>query len=191
MSITTAPPAAVAGRTLAGYNPFRLGLRNATPGQKGHTMKTFLNHKFSFAVAMLLAGMGCTTDMSSLSPEARTAIETRFPDGKVHEVERELSGLYEVELEQADKSFEVKLHNDGTILEIETEIPASDLPKPVADAVAAKGGQIVEAEKVECLAKPTLGGVEKLDKPEIYYEVEYLLNGFEHEIKVNPDGSAR
>jgi len=144
-------------------------------------------------MVILQAVAGCTMDMSSITPEARTAIESRFPDAKVQEVQAKLGGLYEIEMLDGKRSLEVKLHQDGTIIEIETSIDASDLPKPVADTAAEKSGgrELKEIEKVELLARQTLGGIEKLEKPENFYEIEWLVAGFEHEIKVNPDGTIR
>ncbi|UCD30124.1 MAG: PepSY-like domain-containing protein [Planctomycetota bacterium] len=146
-----------------------------------------------FALAFLLAGVGCTMDMSSITPEARTAIETKFPKADVREVQARLGGLYEIELLQDKESLEVKLHQDGTIIEIETIIDASDLPEPVMNTVTekTKGKELKEVEKVQLLARQTLGGLQKLEKPEVFYEIEWLEFGFEQEINVNPDGSIR
>jgi hypothetical protein len=134
------------------------------------------------ALVLALLGTGCTMDMASISPEARTAVETRFPDAEVQEVEAEGSEMYEIELTDCGASREVKVHKDGTIVEIETEIDAAELPKPVAEIVAEKSGgrPLTEVQKVEVLADS-----------EIYYEIEWKTGLGEQEIEVNPDGTLR
>ena len=145
------------------------------------------------ALALLASGAGCTMTMSDVTPEARSAIEARFPEATVQKVEGKLGNLYEITLQQGEAVADVKLHQDGTIIEVETVIDASDLPKLVADTVAQRtqGRELSKVEKVEQLAKQTLGGVEKLDEPELYYEVKWIAGGFKHELEVNPDGSVR
>jgi hypothetical protein len=147
------------------------------------------------AIALVALAMlsGCATDMNSISPEARAAVETGFPDATVQTVQSKFGGLYEIELMDGETSREIKLHQDGTIIEIETPIAAADLPEPVAAAAAERSGgqELKEVEKVELLARQTLGGVEKLEEPEIFYEIEWLAAGFKREITVNPDGTLR
>jgi hypothetical protein len=131
--------------------------------------------------------------MSDVTPEARSAIEARFPEATVQKVEGKLGNTYEITLQQGEAVADVKLHQDGTIIEVETVIDASDLPKPVADTVAQKAQdcELTKVEKVEELAKQTLGGVEKLAEPELYYEVKWIAGGLERELEVNADGSVR
>ncbi len=142
---------------------------------------------------VFLAGVSCTMDMSRVSPAVRATVEKEFPDAIVQEVELEFGNVYEIELTQGEESAELKVHQDGTILEIETVIDPTELPKPVAATATerAKGSKLEEVEKTRVLARPTLGGVEELAEPEVYYEIEWLAGGFEHEIKVNPDGTLR
>ncbi len=145
------------------------------------------------ALALVAAGTGCTMTMNDLSPEARSAIEARFPDADVQGVEGKLGNLYEILLKHGNQTADVKLHKDGTILEIETLMLASDLPKPVADIVAerSEGRELIKVEKVEEFAKSTLGGIKALDEPALFYEAKWMKGGFKRELKVNPDGSVR
>ena len=108
-------------------------------------------------------------------------------------VEGKLGGVYEITLEHGGQVSDVKLHKGGTILEIETVILASDLPKPVAAIVAerSEGRDLIMVERVEELAKSTLGGIKKLDEAELFYEAKWMKGGFKRELKVNPDGSVR
>ena len=141
----------------------------------------------------LLLTSGCASDMSSVSLEAQSAIDTRFPGATVNEVEGKLGNLYEISLVKDEQQFEVKLHSDGTIIEIETLIDVADLPEPVAATVAEKteGHEVIKVEKVETLAQNTLGGVKPLDESEVFYEVKWRAGGFKRELKVNPDGGLR
>jgi hypothetical protein len=141
----------------------------------------------------LLAGTGCATDMNHVSPEVRTAVEAKFPDAAVKEVEQESCCLYEIELAHKDVDHELKVHRNGTIIEIETEIEASALPQPVADTMAKKlkDHKPDEIERVERLGRQTLTGAEAMTETEVYYEIEWTVSGFEKEIKVNADGTLR
>lgn len=81
------------------------------------------------------------------------AVKDKFPKATVKEAEKETEDgktTYEIGLEENGKGIDVSLKEDGTILEIEKEIDAKDLPKPVADAVKGKypGGAIKKAEEV-------------------------------------------
>ena len=145
------------------------------------------------ALALVVVGSGCTMTMSDVSPSARSAIETRFPDADVQAVEGKLGSLYEIMLKHGGQVADVKLHKDGTILEIETVILASDLPKAVAEIVAerSEGRNLIKVEKVEEFAKSTLSGVKRLNEPELFYEAKWMKGGFKRELKVNPDGTVR
>ncbi len=145
------------------------------------------------ALALVVVGTGCTMTMNDVSLEARSAIESRFPDAEVTVVEGKLGGLYEITLEHGEQVSDVKLHKDGTILEIETVILVSDLPKPVAEIVSERSGgrDLIKVERVEEFAKSTLSGIKKLDEPELFYEAKWMKGGFKRELKVNPDGSVR
>ena len=145
------------------------------------------------ASTYLAATAGCVMNVSDISPEAKIAIEERFPGATLQKAERKLGGAYEVTVRQGELVADVEIHKDGTIYEIEALIAAGDLPKPVADTFAekAKGAELVKIEKVELLAKRGSGGTMKLDKPEVYYEAKWLVGIFKKELEVNPDGTVR
>jgi len=143
---------------------------------------------------LLAAGCSQKIELSQVTPEAMAALKKTFPEATVTEVEREQAWgmkVYEAELKQGDKEMDVKLSLDGAIIEVETELSMSDVPKAVAEAIAkaAKGSKVTEVEKVELLGKIKSGKVVKLDKPKIFYEAEYRTLGIPVEIKVAPDGS--
>ena len=73
------------------------------------------------------------------------AVKARYPQGEIEEVEQETEDgktVYEVEVEIESDGHETELTlsltPEGKILEIEKEIAAKDLPKAVAEALAAK-----------------------------------------------------
>lgn len=133
-------------------------------------------------MAWAFAVSGCAMDMSQITPEARTAIETRFPDATVKAVYGKLGSEYEVTLEQAGQTSDVEVQHDGTITEVETTIAVADLPEPVRKTAneRSKGKELIKVEKVEVF-----------NPPEQYYEVKWMVLGFKHELEINPDGTVR
>lgn len=125
----------------------------------------------------------------ALSKEATAAIEKAFPQAKIVQVEPERKGVvvYEVELIRDGEEVEVLVTSDGQIVAVESEIGKDDLPAAVAAAVAKHVGdaEIKEIEKEEIRA--TLQFV-ALETPQIVYEVEFLHEGREVELKIDGDG---
>ena len=91
--------------------------------------------------------------VEKLPAAVKKAVKKKFPkaeiDGAAKEVE-DGKTTYEVELEVKDRSVNVAMNADGTILEIEREIPFDELPKAVAKKLAAKypGAKIEKVEEV-------------------------------------------
>ena len=125
----------------------------------------------------------------ALSKKAAAAIEKAFPKAKIVQVEPERKGVvvYEVELIRDGKEVEILVTSDGQIVATENEIGKDDLPAAVAATVAKHAGdaEIKEIEKEEIRA--TLQFV-ALDKPQVVYEVEFLRDGREVELKIDGDG---
>jgi uncharacterized membrane protein YkoI len=114
------------------------------------------------------------------------AVKARFPDAKVLAAEKEKEGgktVFEIGIEHKEQKIEVTLTEDGTIIEIEKQIAARDMPKAVSDALEGKYPKatykmIEEVIKVK-------GGKEKLE----YYEVLLVTaEGQRFEVGVAPDG---
>jgi hypothetical protein len=81
------------------------------------------------------------------------AIKRKFPKAEIEKATKEVEDgktTYEVELEIKDRSVDVALKADGTILEIEREVPFDELPKAVKKKLAAKypDAKIEKAEEV-------------------------------------------
>ncbi|MDG3003930.1 PepSY-like domain-containing protein [Paludisphaera mucosa] len=112
------------------------------------------------------------------------AIKAKFPKAEITHVEKEEEDeetIYEISLKDGDSRHDVDVRPDGRIEAIETEIKTSDLPKPVADLVAAKypGKAVKKTEKVVEFEK---------DREVTTYEVEVSVDGKTQEIEATPDG---
>ena len=91
--------------------------------------------------------------VDKLPAAVRKAVKKQVPEGRDREAAKEVEDgktTYEVELEVKDRSVDVALKADGTILEIEREIPFDELPKAVKKKLAAKypRAKIEKAEEV-------------------------------------------
>ena len=126
-----------------------------------------------------------------LPQAAREAVQAAFPGatlGKV-EVEREFGlTLYEVVIQHNGRNLEVEVAADGTIAEVGGSASREDLPQAVADSIAeaAKGGKVVELDKVEARAVARLV---ELEEPLVTYEAEIARDGERLEVEVAADGT--
>jgi len=159
-----------------------MALRYATRGMLGALVVLFCGHQ-----------VAAKADNASVESHIKKA----FPNATIVSTKTALkhfSKIYEVKLNDSGKEMEVALAPDGTILKVETQITAQDLPKAVADAAAqiAKGGKIVEVEMIERRGTLRSGKAHSLDKPETYFEIEYKGTlGIKSEATLNPDGTRR
>jgi Putative beta-lactamase-inhibitor-like, PepSY-like len=98
-------------------------------------------------------------------------IKARLPDAEVTSVEKETENgkvVYDVELKQKDRKWEMDILEDGTLIEIEKEIPMKDLPEAVAKAIDAKYPKAAIKEVMEVYT--VKGKDEKLDRYEVTIE---------------------
>lgn len=100
------------------------------------------------------------------------AVKARYPQGEIKEVEMETEAgktVYEVEVEIESDGRETELTlsitPEGKILEIEKDIAAKDLPKAVADVLAAKYPK-ASYQRIEEVVKVE-NGKDKLDSYEV------------------------
>src|SRR5947209_4784596 len=71
----------------------------------------------------------------------KDAILGRFPGAEVNSVEKEKENgkvVYDVELKQQGRKYEMDILENGTIVEIEKEVASNDVPEAVTKAVTAK-----------------------------------------------------
>jgi len=142
------------------------------------------------ALALTALAAGCA---SALPDAASDAIEAGWPGATIGRAEVEDEhGLkvHEVDLTHGGRDMEVTVADDGTILEVETELALADTPEPVKGAIikAADGAVVHEIEREETRAVVRDGKLVKLDKPIVTYEAEFRKAGKEVEIELTPDG---
>lgn len=80
-------------------------------------------------------------DVTKLPKPVADAVAARFPGAALTSAAKETSEnqvIYDIELKHDGRKYEMDIKSDGTILEIEKEIPAKNLPAAVAAAVQVK-----------------------------------------------------
>lgn len=110
---------------------------------------------------LVLAGLAAAADkkvgLDKVPKAVRDAVKARFPAGEVTSVEKETDDgkvVYDIELTEKGRKYEMDIREDGTVLEIEKEVPLKDVPKAVTDALAArypkaKVTEVMEVNKVD------------------------------------------
>ena len=79
--------------------------------------------------------------LDKLPPRVLAAVKEKFKDAELISASKEVEGgktLYEVQLKLKGQAMDVTATEDGTIIEVEKEITARDLPKAVTEALEAK-----------------------------------------------------
>jgi hypothetical protein len=115
------------------------------------------------------------------------SVNVRLPGASVTSVEKEKEHggiVYDFELTQNGRKYEMDVNEGGTILEIEKEVALKDAPKAVISAVQAKYPsasiqQVMEVNKVN-------GTQETPD----HYEITVLNSGKKEEVVVSLDGKS-
>jgi hypothetical protein len=124
----------------------------------------------------------------SLPAAVQAAVKTLFPNAAIDKSskEEEEMEMYEVKIKDAGKESEVKLAEDGTVVEVESIEAIDALPEAVAKTLKAQDAKIAKAEKSVEHAQLKLV---KLDTPVTTYEAKIKKDGKEVEIKVAADGT--
>jgi hypothetical protein len=114
------------------------------------------------------------------------AVKKRFPDAKLKSAEKEDENgktVYEVAITDKGHKSEVTLSPEGTLVEIENQLAAGDLPKAVANALDRKYPK-ANLERIEAVVK-VRDGKEKLE----YYEIHLVTaEGKKLEVTLTPEG---
>jgi Putative beta-lactamase-inhibitor-like, PepSY-like len=112
-------------------------------------------------------------------PDAvKTAFTNKFPGASEIKWEKENKNELEANFKMNKTVVSANFSLDGTWVETETTIPASELPAPVTNAVNAKYPGAVY-ERTEMIEKP--GG-------KILYEVNIIVNRKKKELELDPGG---
>jgi len=114
---------------------------------------TLVGSMVLFALASVAGADEEKIPVKELPKAVRKAVKTKFPGARIAEaIEEEEDGktTYEVVLKVQGRSVDVALKADGTILEIEKEIPVQELPRAVKKTLAARypHAKIAKAEVV-------------------------------------------
>lgn len=124
-------------------------------------------------------------DLKDVPRAVLDAVKAKFPKGEIKSAEKEDEDgktTYEVAVKADGHAIDVALKADGTILEIEKEVAAKDLPKAVAAAVEAKYPKATVKKAEEIIAFK--GGEEEKS-----YEVVVAETGKKAvEVKLSADG---
>jgi uncharacterized membrane protein YkoI len=123
-------------------------------------------------VALLVAGAAAQkVPFDKVPKKVKDAVEARFPGAKVTSAEKETvegAVVYDIELTHKGRKFEMDIKEDGTVLEIEKEVPLKDVPKPVLKALEAKYPKSTVKEVME--VNKVKGKEEKPDHYEVTLE---------------------
>jgi uncharacterized membrane protein YkoI len=110
------------------------------------------------------------------------AVKAKFPDVKLSEASKEKEDgktIYELAFTYKDYKYEVEFEEDGTIIAIDKQIEAKELPKAVAKALEEK------------YPKATYKVIEEVTKKDkiAYYEVELVTADKKGiEVEIDPSG---
>lgn len=109
----------------------------------------------------------------------KTAFTNKFPNATDVKWEKENKKELEANFKMNNTDVSANFGLDGSWVETETTIPASELPAAVSSAVNTKYPGAV------------YGRTEKIEKPgdKILYEVNITVAGKKKELELNPDGS--
>ena len=84
---------------------------------------------------------GKKVPLDKVPKKVMDAVKARFPGARITSVEKETADgkvVYDIELTQKGRKYEMDILEDGTVLEVEKEVPAKDVPEAVTKALKAK-----------------------------------------------------
>ena len=153
-------------------------------------MKTVVQLLTCAAFAVLLAPVALAQEEKvapdKLPPKVAEVIKSRFPGATITAATKATENnevIYDIEMTKDGKKHEIDLKEDGTVINIEHEIAAADLPAAITTAVKAKyaGCTIKEVMQINVLKD----NKETLDEYEVIIET---ADKKEIELAVSADG---
>jgi len=92
-------------------------------------------------------------DPSKLPPKVSETLKARFPGAMVTQVTKETENnevVYDIEMTIGGKKHEMDCKEDGTLIDLQNEVPASELPAGAVDAIKKKypGSTIKEVGEI-------------------------------------------
>jgi hypothetical protein len=149
-------------------------------------MKSRISLAAAFLAAFLAPGFGSETrvSMKELPPAVQKTVQEQSGGATLRGLTKEVEHgktFYEAELNVNGHNRDVLIGADGTVAEIEEEVPLASLSTPVKSALekAAGDGKIVSVESI------TEGGAVTA------YEAKIRRAGKTSEVKVDPDGKIK
>lgn len=123
-----------------------------------------------------------------LPAAVQAAVKALFQTATIEKsgMEKESVKMYEVKVKDGNKESDVKLAEDGIVVEVETVEDINALPEAVAQTFKAQDAKLSKVEKAVEHAQLK---VVKLDTPITTYEAKITKGGKETEIKVAADGT--
>lgn len=123
--------------------------------------------------------------LSEVPKAVLDAVKAKFPKTEIKQAIKEVEDgktSYEIETKEGDRSIDINLKPDGTILSFEKELAVGDLPKAVMTAIETMYPK-AKIEKAELLTEIEDG------KEETVYEVALTTaDKKETEVKLSPEG---
>ncbi len=150
-------------------------------------MRTLLGLMVGLGMLALVTSLWAAGDeekipLDQVPEKVIAAVKEKFPDGKLTGAEKEKENgevFYEIALKDKDQKIEVLCKPDGTIVEIEKEIAAKDLPEAVTKAIEEKYPKATLKKAEEVFKK---------DKLEYYEVVLVTAKKKTVEVEVAPEG---
>jgi hypothetical protein len=138
-----------------------------------------MKNSFIVLAAVIMTGISASCQGIKVPDAVKNAFASKFPNATNVKWGKENAKELEAGFKLNNTNVSANFGLDGSWVETETMINASDLPAAVTNAINVKypGNTITRAEKLE---KP--GG-------KILYETVIKVNGKKREIEINPDGS--
>jgi uncharacterized membrane protein YkoI len=121
-----------------------------------------------------------------LPAKVAAAVKGRFPGAEFTSITKEKEGndiVYDIELKQQGRKYEMDIKEDGTIIEIEKQVFNKDVPAAITKAVTAKypGSTIEEVMEVN-----KVNG--KVETPDHYEVTLVTADKKKLEVEVSLDG---
>jgi hypothetical protein len=124
----------------------------------------------------------------SLSAALQSAVKAIFPNGVIEKckIEEASVKVTEATLKDNGKEAEVKLADDGMVVEVDATVDMNSLPAAVTQTIKAQNAEVKEIDKnIEYAQLKYV----KLDTPKTYYEVDINKDGKKIEMEIAADGT--
>jgi hypothetical protein len=124
----------------------------------------------------------------SLSAALQSAVKAIFPNGVIEKckIEEASVKVTEATLKDNGKEAEVKLADDGMVVEVDATVDMNSLPAAVTQTIKSQNAEVKEIDKnIEYAQLKYV----KLDTPKTYYEVDINKDGKKIEMEIAADGT--